>query len=164
MKHLYFLSFCILLLSCQKEDIEVISFSYDSVPETHELKGIPILLNLKKTIIGPYDRTISYTTIKNKTYENVVFENGSQVESYSQSFCTKNFVYLLYKAVNGEHPSETYQKVEVFKFDWNGNILCNYKLDMYAYTISVDTEDRNLYASCVDDKTGETIIMKYELR
>lgn len=65
--------------------------------------------------------------------------------------------------MNAEPVPRKPKPVEILKFTWDGKPVANYKLDRHAYSISVDCEDRALYATCVDPATSELRFVKFAL-
>lgn len=118
---------------------------------------------LKKKMNGPCapERKFKTLDIKGKLY--VFFERDHLIDCYYDVACTGNYVYLLYRNVNAEPVPRKPKPVEILKFTWNGEPVANYKLDRYAYSISVDSEDRVLYATCVDPATSEPQFVKFAL-
>ncbi|MDO5762182.1 MAG: hypothetical protein Q4P12_05920, partial [Bacteroidales bacterium] len=71
--------------------------------------------------------------------------------------------YLLYRNINNVPFPKQLSPVEVHKFTWRGEPVSNYKLDRYAYSISVNTTEDMLYATCIDPETSEPQFVKYKL-
>lgn len=53
------------------------------------------------------------------------------------------------------------EMIEVF--DWNGNLLKKYELDIPFYSFIVDEKDRIIYVETDDLETGDSIIRKYNM-
>ena len=95
----------------------------------------------------------------------VYFAKGTSYRGYLCYTYTKNHVYLVYEGTNGTpYRMDNLKHVEIFKLDWNGNLLCNYQLDKHAFAISVDVKEEYLYACCFDSYEGEIEFIKYELK
>lgn len=53
--------------------------------------------------------------------------------------------------------------VEIFKLDFDGNLLCNYKLDRYVYSISINKKEDTLYCASRPSVMEPPVILKYKL-
>lgn len=135
-----------------------VAYNHDNLIQIYDDR-----MNLKKQMNGPvhFDREFKEELIKNYNY--VFFRKGAYVGSYKMLVSTPKHIYLLYDNINGGELPTQLQPVEVFKLDWNGGLICNYKLDKFAYTISIDSNEQWLYATCVDKETKEIQIVKYSL-
>ena len=120
-------------------------------------------LEVKKVMKGPCSPERKFKTLDIKGKQYVFFERGCYVDCYYDVACTDKYVYLLYRNVNAEPLPRKPKPVEVLKFAWDGKPVANYKLDRYAYSISVDSEGKALYATCVDPVTSEPQFVKFAL-
>ncbi|WP_442795907.1 BF3164 family lipoprotein [Pelobium manganitolerans] len=83
--------------------------------------------------------------------------------AYYSGVYTKKAVYLLYLGVNGIPNNLPFEKpVEVFKFNWSGKLLANYKLDKYIYDITIDKNEKYLYGTS-STSGGHATLFRYKL-
>ena len=120
-------------------------------------------LELNLRMIGPEKAHSKYVVerIKNKDY--LSYGRSHFMDCFYAAVATDSHVYLLYRNINNVAFPTKPEPVEIFKIDWNGQLVCNYQLDQYAYCISVDSKEENLYAACVNSDTGDTELVKYQL-
>lgn len=107
-------------------------------------------LQLIRTLKGPGYRTPSYkresSSPLNPTLSNTIEFKTGGISAYTSVYSTKTAVYAVYDGrKNGSSAGP--KPMEVFKFGWNGELLCRYQLDLYATAISVDSQDKYLYAT-----------------
>lgn len=121
------------------------------------------LLHLKRVMHGPNYKKNTYATQKFSHQEVVMFTSESYTSCYSGYYATDNYVYLIYENITCDKFPQKPKPVEILKFDWNGNCISNYKLDKFAYTISVNSKENILYATCCDENNGEVQFYKYRL-
>ena len=118
-----------------------------------------------QSLVGPDKFNHQYKLIEKDGFKYVYFAKGTSYRGYLCYTLTQNHIYLVYEGTNGTpHRSESLKSVEIFKLDWNGNLLCNYQLDRYAFAISVDSNEQYLYACCLNSYDGETEFVKYTLK
>lgn len=122
-------------------------------------------LHVVKTLSGPDNYNIKYCLPKsNSPIPFVGFEGEKSYRSYSNWTFTDKHVYIIYEGLNGgEYNIENLQPVEVFKFDWDGNLLCNYKLDRYVTTLSVDSKEKYLYCTSRKSFKDTAQFIRYKL-
>ena len=122
-------------------------------------------LNLVKTLIGPDNYNFKYSLPQsNSPIPFVGFEGDKSYKTYSSFTVTDKHVYILYQGINGVvDDTENLKPVEVFKFDWDGNLLCNYKLDRFVYTLSVDSKEEYLYCSTFKSPKDIREFVRYKL-
>lgn len=75
----------------------------------------------------------------------------------------KKYIYIIYEGNENFNP-DALSPVEVFKLDFDGNLLCNYKLDRHISTVSVDSEEKYLYGTSRSSITGEGTLVRYNLK
>ena len=76
--------------------------------------------------------------------------------------CIRDSLYLVY--VGSDHSEEGHlPPVEIFKLDFDGNLLCRYQADQYLYSISIDKDEKYLYAMGRASAQEEARLWKYEL-
>lgn len=120
-------------------------------------------LQLLSTIDGPDHIEVSYETVQsNSPVPFVTFTNKRDIHGYADYFITDKFIYLVYEGNEHFEPMEL-SPVEMFKFDFDGNILCNYKFDRYVYSISVDNNDSYLYCASRKNMQEPPTILRYKL-
>lgn len=122
-------------------------------------------LHVLKTLSGPDNYKFKYTLPQsNSPIPFVGFEGDKSYKTYSSFTLTDKHIYIVYQGVNGEvEDIENLQPVEVFKFDWDGNLLCNYKLDRYVYALSVDSKEEYLYCSTCKSIKDPREFVRYKL-
>lgn len=121
-------------------------------------------LRLTKCLHGPDHFERKYKLVEEDNFKYLFFEKGTSFRSYLAYTLTKDHVYLVYEGTNGTpYHMNDLKNVEIFKLDWNGNLICNYRLDKYAYAISVDSKEEYLYAACYQSYDGEVEFVKYKL-
>ena len=135
-----------------------VAYRYDNRIEIYDSQ-----LQLKKAICGPSDSQTKYVGKEERGATEVLQSSNSYTSCFGRCAVTKNHVYLIYENQNNTKRTEVPRPVEVLKFDWNGNPISNYQLDKFAYTISVDSKEQNLYATCCDSYTGDIQFVKYAL-
>lgn len=115
------------------------------------------------SIKGPDNLTPSYTKLPiNAPVAFVGFENGKNYASYVDYYLTDKHVYLVYQGTSQFNPMDL-TPVEIFKLDFDGNLLCNYKVDRYVYSISVDSKEEYLYCASRTSVEEPPAILKYKL-
>ena len=122
-------------------------------------------LALIKKFVGPDNYQIGYSSVKsaNSDYNFVVFQNDKNYLAYLDYFYNEKYLYLLYASQNGiDSRQQSPPPSEIFKLSWNGELLCNYKLDRFAYSLAVSDDERYIY--CVSrDSMGFANFLRYEL-
>lgn len=92
----------------------------------------------------------------------VSFQGDKECRAYS-SFCvTSRHVYLVYEG-NEKFDMEHLQPVKISKFDLDGNFICSYKTDRYILSISVDKDEKYLYATSRTSAQSQAVFVKYKL-
>lgn len=120
-------------------------------------------LQLISTLDGPDHFDISYEIAQsNSPVPFVTFTNKRDIHSYSDYFITDQYIYLLYEGTEHFNPMEL-SPVEVFKFDFSGHPLCNYKFDRYIYSISVNRDNTYLYCAARKNVKEPPVLLKYKL-
>lgn len=135
-----------------------VAFRHDNVIKIYDRS-----MNLKKVLQGPNNKKNIYKIGYFSNQEMVMFTDKSYTSCYTGSFTTDKHIYLIYENLTCDRFPSKPQPVEVLKFDWEGNCLCNYKLDKFAYTISVSSKEDTMYATCCEDNNGEIDLIKYKL-
>ena len=135
-----------------------VAFSHDNNISIYDADLCP-----KKQMNGPCAVEKHFQTRQIKGQQYVFFERDYFVDCYYDVAYTTDHVYLLYRNVNNIPYPKQLSPVEVHKFTWRGEPLSNYKLDRYAYSISVNTTEDMLYATCIDPETSEPQFVKYKL-
>ena len=136
-----------------------VAYNHDNVIQIYDKN-----MNLKKQMNGPDQIENKYQKKTIKKQEYVFFSKEAYVSCYYMSVSTPKHVYILYENINGGGIPLQPKPVEVFKLDWDGHLLCNYKLDRHAYTISIDSKELCLYATCINNTNQEVQIVKYDLK
>ncbi len=122
-------------------------------------------LQLIKILVGPDEFNHQYKLIEEDGFKYVYFAKGTSYRGYLCYTLTQDHVYLVYEGTNGTpYRMEDLKNVEIFKLDWNGNLLCNYQLNKHAIAISVDSGEKYLYACCLDSYDGDVEFLKYVLK
>ncbi|GAA3557865.1 BF3164 family lipoprotein [Snuella lapsa] len=119
-------------------------------------------LELKKSIIGPETAKPEYTFLEKSKM--VKFKRGRSFYSYGSGVVSNNSIYIIYTGAISyrfDRPN-TLPQVEVFKLDWNGNLIKRFVLDKFIFTISLSNDEKYLYGTSINNK-GEIILIKYNL-
>lgn len=120
-------------------------------------------LNLIKTLKGPDHFEVKYVRKQiNAPVAFITFEDDKYCQAYSSYFLTDKHIYIIYEGNQHFNP-ENLQPVEVFKFDFEGNPIADYKLDHYVYSISVDKNEKFLYCSSRSTVMEPAKLLKYKL-
>lgn len=90
------------------------------------------------------------------------FVDDLNYRSYTDYFITDNYIYLVY-AGDKHFDLENMHPVEIFKMDFKGNLVCNYKVDRCIYSISIDKGENYLYCVARNSVLKEVTLLKYEL-
>ena len=93
------------------------------------------LLEPVKTLIGPETFEPDYY-IREGTNNHISFKISTR--TYWRSFYNNDHIYVIYI---GEYDKKQEQPRNIFKFNWNGDLLHRYQLDRNLYTIYVDTQE-----------------------
>lgn len=121
-------------------------------------------LKLTKCISGPDGITPDFMSVNKDNYNYIVFEKGKTYRGYLAYTTTDKHIYLVYEGTNGTpYQTTDLPPVEVFKFDWEGNLLSTYQLDKYIYTISVDSSEKYLYGTSCNSYEGEIVFIRYPI-
>jgi len=136
-----------------------VAYNHDNLIEIYDSS-----LQLKRKMMGPDNVHRYFTTERVKNKDFVLFEKDKHVGCYYAAVATERHVYLLYRNINNVPFPRKPQPVEIFKINWNGELLCNYQLDRYAYCISIDSEERFLYAACVNPNSNDVELVRYKLK
>ena len=120
-------------------------------------------LNQIRSIEGPDNFKPQYIQKQSNAPINfVVFADDFDYRTYSDYFVTDKYIYLVYEG-NKYFDIKDLKPVEIFKLDFDGNLICNYKFDRYVYSISVDKSERYLYCASRKSVMEPPIILKYTL-
>lgn len=120
-------------------------------------------LRLARVFVGPDNFRPEYAIRKMPTPVKFVgFANGLEYRAYTDYFLTDKHVYLVYEGE--EHfDLENMTPVEVFKLDFQGNLLCRYEVDRHIYSISLDSNEEYLYGMAKNSVMEEAVIVRYKL-
>ena len=115
------------------------------------------------TLDGPDHLSPRYTRKQiNAPFAFVTFADDCDYRAYTDYFLTDKSIYLVYEGTKHFDPQKM-SAVEIFKLDYAGNLLCNYKLDRYVYSISVNTSEDILYCASRTSMMEPPVILKYKL-
>jgi hypothetical protein len=102
-------------------------------------------------------------TVKTINFEREEFDEGSEYEvdgldqnitHYWGACAGKDYVYFLYSGRTPHDAMRENQKGQYYifveQYDWNGNPVCQYKLDRYGY-FTVDEKNKMIYLASVND-------------
>ena len=120
-------------------------------------------LKLIKSLKGPDLFQIEYQ-IRNKGH--VSFKKDEYYRAYYPSYYNEKHVYLLYVGANGissKMKALDKKPVELFKLDWNGNLLHHYKLDKFLLNISIDSKEKKLYGTTWSSDGTMPQLVRYNL-
>lgn len=120
-------------------------------------------LQVIRTIQGPDAFAPKYIPVESPAPINFIsFADDYEYRTYSDYFLTDKHLYLVYVGDEHFNPEEM-GPVEIFKLDYEGNLLCRYLLDRYVYSISVDASDKYLYAASRESVKELPVLLKYTL-
>lgn len=120
-------------------------------------------LKLIHSLEGPDNLNPQYTQVQsNAPIKFISFANEYDYRAYSDYFVTDKYIYLVYEG-NKHFDPKNLKPVEIFKFDFDGNPICNYKLDRYVYSISIDHSEKYLYCASRKSVMEPPILLRYEL-
>jgi len=120
-------------------------------------------LKLCRQIDGPDHMNVHYKSMKRDIPMPFVgFDNEKELRSYSYFTLTDKHIYVIYIG-SKDYDMRKLEPVEVFKFDFEGNFICDYKLDRHIYTISVDRKEEYLYGTSRSSVESEAVLVKYKL-
>lgn len=119
-----------------------------------------------KCLHGPDNFKRTFNASPDKEYNHFVsFDRGTSFRGYVAYTTTDKHVYLVYEGTNGTpYRVHDLKPVEVFKLDWEGNLLLRYQLDRYIRTVSIDSQERHLYATSYSSHGDPTVFIKYTLK
>lgn len=114
---------------------------------------------LVKTLKGPDNILPEYSIKKGNA---VIFKK--EYKGFLSCYFTDDAVYLNYIGVNGISKNENYRKpVEIYKFNWSGELLHRYNLDKYIFNISIDTDEKYLYGTHFGSPAEYPKLIRYNL-
>lgn len=103
---------------------------------------------------------VSYVPQKDQRYISSAVKKESKACFISAS-ATSNYIYLLYSGrVIGDGVFTAYRSNIIFVYDWEGNPVVRYNLDMDVNYISADENDKGIYGFSNDP---ETMLVYFEL-
>ncbi|MBR6621721.1 MAG: hypothetical protein IKK90_04465 [Bacteroides sp.] len=115
------------------------------------------------SLAGPDNFSPTYTKQAiNAPVAFVTFADEKYYTSYIDYYLTDKHVYLVYQGTEHFNP-KALLPVEIFKMDFSGNLLCNYKMDRYVYSISLDSSEEYLYCASRTSLEEPPVILKYKL-
>ena len=127
-----------------------------------------------RDVIDIYDKELQHIkTLKGPDFfdpqvflrfsNHISFKPGTKDGGYYPCYSTKDFVYLIYRGPKDLHnPEIEYPPVEVFKFDWEGNPIDRYVLDRFIYTISVSSDEKEIYGTSYNS-IGDPVLVRFSL-
>ncbi len=106
-------------------------------------------------------RTISFPNAHKPTWKNgeLTDHDGTYV-CYKRVFCTNKYIYALYNGVPDVEEYDNYNAQEVQVFDWSGNPIHVYSLDINVKGIYVDEERNILYGL---NRENDQALVKFDL-
>jgi hypothetical protein len=127
------------------EYLQIVEFNGSSINEVMNLSYAPPV----GEVVFKVDAYVWATNRKSPA----CFLGGTSSEKY---------FYLLYggKLINEE---EFYKGKFIFVFDWNGNKIKMIELDKEVYSITVDKNDREIFAYTTNNETLNNEIVHYKL-
>ena len=115
------------------------------------------------SLAGPDKYSPTYTKKAiNAPVAFVTFADEKYYTSYIDYYLTDKHIYLVYQGTEHFNP-KVLSPVEIFKMDFSGNLLCNYKMDRYVYSISMDRSEEFLYCASRTSLEEPPVILKYKL-
>jgi len=117
-----------------------------------------------RSLEGPDNLKPQYTQKQSNAPINfIAFANDLDYRTYSDYFITDKHIYLVYEG-NKHSDLKNLNPVEIFKLDFDGNFICDYKLDRYVYSISIDKSEKFLYCASRKSVMEPPVILKYMLK
>ena len=131
-----------LVLTPDKEKIWLLDYRRDRIEIYNDS------LVLLKTIHGPDHYKVQYVSqnAEDTSIQMIVFAEGKEYMAYTDYAYNHEHIYIVYVGTDS-YQIDNLPSVEIFKLDWDGNMLCNYKLDRFLYSISVDSKEEYLYGT-----------------
>lgn len=116
-------------------------------------------LNLLRTISGPELPTKPELSLIGPM---VIYSNG-QPYAYTRSCSNSKHVYIAYigEFSTAEKKHDEYD-TRIFKFDWNGNFIDSYLIDIYVTGLSLSEDGGTLYVFG-REHDGTDVLKKYDL-
>jgi hypothetical protein len=119
--------------------------------------------NVLKTIVGP-DKDDAKYVLSQKMLSTI-----NTYSFYTSISCSNDdFVFVLNYREHNINGNEHYEYIknnhgEIFKFDWDGNLVERYALNQEILSLSLsDTSNNTIYLQGVDDN-GEPVLFKTEI-
>jgi|GEM_PF-2840159 len=118
------------------------------------------LLNHIRTIRGP---DIFEPKYKLRFSNHISFEPGTVEGGFYPCCSTEDYIYHIYRGRYDFIPNSTKrQPVEIFKLDWEGNLVENFILDRFIYTISI-TGDGKIFYGTSYNSFGDPILVRFNI-
>ena len=120
-------------------------------------------LCVEKVLCGPDNFKVRYKDVRNNAGIRFVTFDGKESRAYLNYTITDKYIYLIYAGTDS-YDIDNLQPVEIFKLDYDGNLLCNYKLDRFVLTLSVDSKEEYFYCTTRKSVQGdEAHFIRYKL-
>ncbi len=124
-------------------------------------------LELQKTLSGPVSYDIQYSKVETPAITLINFANEQCFRAYISGICTSKYVYLIFEGINGinskDFESNKLPACEILKFTHDGELVCNYKLDKYIYTLTLSEDEKTFYCTARDSFAGAAYFIKYAI-
>ena len=121
---------------------------------------------LQKTLKGPYHHRLKYKAYDNDiTIPNV--HSTPYYDAYLSAVTTDEYIYLLFGNrkydVKGDLIRDGAQS-EIYKLDWEGNLLARYLLEGAAYyRLSLDEQEKYFYCAIEKGESYNLIYVRYKI-
>jgi len=146
-----------ILLDTNKGDIWLFDGRQDRIEIYNDV------LELKKTFSGPNNFKLRYEMMRTmEGVRGILFAEGKNYRTYESYAYNAKHIYVVYVGVDS-FDYDAYPPVEIFKLDWEGNLLCNYKLDRYISEISIDSKEEYIYGNARTSLGDSLRFVRYKL-
>ena len=140
-----------------------ISYEHDRIFYWHMNSDIEIYdtdLNLLRKIDGiKQDNEVKYFIANGYAYADMGDELTYQSGCYDSEYI---YIVSFGKAPNEDASWDDFDKSYILKFDWNGNFIDSYLIELNIRSLSVSTDGQSLYAFGLDSQ-GNNALYKYSL-
>ncbi len=118
---------------------------------------------LCKSMIGP-DKIIPELQFDTNNSNELAFKKGMYYRSYYPVAHTDNYIYLSYIGLNQPDALSIEKPIEVFKIDWEGNLIALFELDKFIYNISISKDERYIYGTAAEKFGDYPQLVRYKIR
>ena len=128
---------------------------------------IDTALCLIKQIRLPQSKMLNISVKELPNISMLNYDDQLIYKAFAGFTATKDYVYIVNENINGVN-SDMYennelQPVEIYQFNWDGELVKVYKLNKYASNVSVSSCGDYLYCTAKDKLYGEPYLIRYKL-